>query len=52
MKSNRDAADRYRRIAAESALPSAPMAMPEQTLVRHRARTVWIAPFLDWLASK
>lgn len=40
----------YRRIVAESALPSAPTAMPVQVLHAPRARVTFLSPLLYWMA--
>lgn len=41
------------RILQESALPVAPLAMPEQVLVRARAiRLVFLRPLLQWLGAR
>jgi len=43
---------RKRQILQESALPAAPMAMPEQTLIRPRNRVFLLRPFFQWLALR
>ncbi|WEX10091.1 hypothetical protein [Chelativorans sp. AA-79] len=42
---------RARHVLQESALPVAPMAMPEQTLTRRR-RGILLRPFFQWLALR
>lgn len=43
---------RPRRVVAESGLPAAPMAMPEQTLVRQRVRGLFLRPLIEWFAPR
>ncbi len=43
---------RVRRAVQESALPAAPMAMPEQVLTRQRVRGLLLRPLFQWLALR
>lgn len=38
--------------ANDGALPSAPMAMPEQSLLRERRRGFTLRPLVQWLAFR
>ncbi|MCT7377435.1 hypothetical protein [Chelativorans salis] len=40
-----------RHLVEESGLPAAPMAMPEQTLVRQR-RSLFLRPLMHWFALR
>ncbi|WP_159586075.1 hypothetical protein [Chelativorans xinjiangense] len=42
---------RVRHLVEESGLPAAPMAMPEQTLVRQR-RGLLLRPLMQWFALR
>ena len=50
MKSQRKRVNDHRRIVAESALPQAPMAMPEQLLTYGRARRAFGGFLSVWFA--
>lgn len=49
MRSRSENSPDYRRTIAECGLPSAPMSMPEQELIRER--TSFFAPVLNWLVA-
>ncbi len=41
-----------RDLLQQSALPIAPMAMPEQVLVRRRMRGMLLRPLFEWLGAR
>lgn len=43
---------RSRHPVEESGLPAAPMAMPEQMLVRQRVRNLFLRPLIEWFAPR
>lgn len=49
---NPEHASGARRILQQSALPTAPMAMPEQMLLRPRMGMLLIRPLLQWLTPR
>jgi hypothetical protein len=52
MMGNADTSLRVHHTLQDSALPAAPMAMPEQVLTRQRSRVTFLKPFFQWLALR